>query len=414
MSAVMHTPLRTALSSRSLHARSSAAPHTHFEPLDSRQLLAADLAVTMVDNVPSFIVPGDKLTLAATISNVGDTAASGPVTVRFLAPTNNADDPIGVVATVTKKINLKPGATAVITAKIVMNDQPSPGVYDYGAMIEAAGALNASADNDESMVEGGFDLKLIFGNYADRRGVVMTTTDEDGTIVTYTLKGAGYGEFSAAETEDDRAGLNMVGTDAATQFTITTKGGDKIVNIDSDINIAGSLKKFDAKTSNFSGSLSIGGSIADFAAANLTDFDMTIAGTGAAMKFKAGAITDLRLDSNTPLAAMDFTNWLWLEDPTRPDLSEDQLSTLAAPWIGKLTTKGEFSAITSLSGQNAPGTTLGAAKIGGLFSGEMIVNGNITSFSATTIDQGLLLASGTVASANFITCLLYTSPSPRD
>ena len=185
MSAVMHTPLRTALSSRSLHARSSAAPHTHFEPLDSRQLLAADLAVTMVDNVPSFIVPGDKLTLAATISNVGDTAASGPVTVRFLAPTNNADDPIGVVATVTKKINLKPGATAVITAKIVMNDQPSPGVYDYGAMIEAAGALNASADNDESMVEGGFDLKLIFGNYADRRGVVMTTTDEDGTIVTY-------------------------------------------------------------------------------------------------------------------------------------------------------------------------------------------------------------------------------------
>jgi len=372
----------------------------HLEPLDGRTMLAADLAVTMVDNVPSFVVPGDKLTFAATVSNQGDAAAKGRVTVRFLAPSLNSEDPTGVVATVTRNINLRPGQTTVLTAKWTATGNASAGVHDYGVTLEAADAINEFTENDSSIIEGGFDLKYLFGSYGNRRNVTFVTSDSDGTTISYSIKGAGYGEFRPAEALDEVAGLDLIGTGTRDQFVIALKGGDRVANLDNAINIAGSLRKFDAKGVNFSGRITAGGTIGDFHAGNLTDLDFEILGAGGAMKFKAGAVANLRLTSATPIASLDVTSWQWLADETRPDLRENELSTLTAPWISKLTTRGKFSAITSLSGAGATGTTLGQAKISGVFSGQMAVAGNIGSFAATVMDQGLLLCSGTIAAAN--------------
>lgn len=373
---------------------------SHCESLDARLMLAADIAITMVDNVPSFVVPGDRLTLAATVSNQGDEVARGPVTVRFLAPVNNADDPVDVVATVTKNMNLRPGQTSVIKVKIVVGDDPAPGVYNYGATVSASESINESTENDESIIQSGFDLKLMFGTYGDRRNVVLTTTDADGTIATFALRGAGYGEFDPAINEDDRAGLGIIGSDTSTNFTITTRGGDKLINLDNDINIAGSLRQLDARGVNFTGSIAVGGTLGSFTANEMTDMSMLVAGNGAGMKFKAGAITNLALESATPITQMDFTSWQWLSNPDDPDASESDSSSLTAPWIGRLTTKGEFSAITSLTGLGASKATLAQARIGGIFSGQMSIHGNVGSLTATTMDQGMLVASGTVSSVS--------------
>jgi len=380
----------------------SSLPSTqqHCESLDARVMLAADIAIAMVDNVPSFVVPGDKLTLAATVSNQGDEVAKGPVTVRFLAPVNNAEDPVDVVATVTKNINLRPGQTTVIKVKIVVGDDPAPGVYNYGATVSASESINESTENDESIIVNGFDLKLIFGTYGDRRNVVLTTMDADGTTATFALKGAGYGEFDPAINEDDRAGLGIIGSDIKTNFAITTRGGDKQINLDNDINIAGSLKQFDARGVNFTGSMAVGGTLGSFTANDMTDMSMLVAGNGAGMKFKAASITNLALESATPITQIDFTTWQWLSNPDNPDESETDTSKLTAPWIGRLTTKGEFSAITSLTGLGASKTTLSQARIGGIFSGQMSIHGNVGSLTATTMDQGMLVASGTVNSVN--------------
>lgn len=384
-----------------LHRLLSSSGHApaQLEPLDQRAMLAADLAVAMVDNVPAFIVPGDKLTFAATVSNQGDTAMSGPVTVNFIAPSTGATDPLGTAVSVTKNLKLKPGQTVVLKAKWTVTDAAVPGTFDYGASISST-AGTGSTENDTSMVAGGFDLKYLFGSYGNRQNVTLSTTDDDGTIITYSIKGPGYGEFRPAEFEGDRAGLDLIGTTTASVFTMALKGGDRLANIDNDMNIAGSLKSFAAKGVSFTGSLIVGGSMLDFTAADLTDMDMTIAGTGAAMKFKAGSIANLRLDSATPFASMDFTAWEWLTDEANTDLELTELSTLKAPWIGKLTTRGEFSAISSISGVNAPAVSVAAMKIGGAFSGQMAVVGNVGTFVAGSMDSGMLVTSGSVASIN--------------
>lgn len=372
----------------------------HLETLDGRVMLAADVAVTMIDNLPSFVVPGDKLTLSATVSNQGDAVARGSVTVRFLAPSVDAQDPTGVVATVTRNVNLRPGQTMVFTAKWTATGEASADIHDFGASLTAAEAINESQENDISMVEGGFDLKYLFGSYGDRRNVTFVTADADGTIISYSLRGAGYGEFRAAESEGDVAGLDVIGTGGGSQLIISLKGGDRTANLENNINIAGSLRRFDARNVNFTGSIAVAGSVREFTAGNLTDMDMTVFGGGAAMKFNAGAVTNLRLESATPLASLDVTSWEWITDDTRQDLAENELSTLVAPWIGKLTTRGEFSAVTSLSGAGAPGLTLNTAKIGGVFSGQMAVVGNIGTFGAASMNQGLLVCAGVIARAN--------------
>ena len=378
---------------------SSGNAPAQLESLDQRAMLAADLAIAMVDNVPAFVVPGDKLTFAATVSNQGDVAMSGPVTVNFIAPSTTADDPLGTVVSVTKNLKLKPGQTAVLTAKWTVTDAAVPGTFDYGASISAS-ANSGSTENDTSMVAGGFDLKYLFGSYGNRQNVTLSTTDEDGTIITYSIKGPGSGEFRPAEFVDERAGLDLIGTTGASIFTMALKGGDRIANLDNDLNIAGSLKTFMARGVNFTGSMIVGGSVSDFTAGDLTDFDMTIAGTGAAMKFKAGSIANLRLNTATPLATMDFTAWQWLTDEENTELEITELSTLTAPWIGKFTTRGEFSAITSITGVNAPAVSVASMKIGGAFGGQMAVVGNMGAFIAASIDSGMLVTSGSIAAVS--------------
>jgi hypothetical protein len=377
---------------------SSASPRT-LEALDARVLPAADLSVAIVNTISTYVVPGDKIKFTANVTNTGTTIINGPVTVNFIAPVNNTDSPLGVAASITKNLSLKPGQSAQVVAPWTVTDAAAPGVYDYAASLQPS-AQTGDTSNDTSTRSAGFDLKLVFGSYGARRNVVLSTVDDDGTIITYSMNGPGYGLFRAANTVDQQAGLDVMGTSTASQMSILLKGGNSLANLDQTINIAGSLGKLVAAGCNFSGTLSVSGSLGDFTAGDLTDLDMTIAGRGPGMKFKAGNITDLRLNSNTPIAQMDFGDWQWVADPSRPDLTDTQLSTLTAPWIGKLTARGEFSAITSLSGVGAPGgTTAMQIKIGGTFTGQFSANGTIAAFAATTVDQGMIVCSGSLFTA---------------
>jgi uncharacterized repeat protein (TIGR01451 family) len=367
------------------------------ERLDAREVLAADLAVTIANTLPAFVVPGDKLTLTATVTNRGDAPMSGPVTVNFLAPGLTGDSPVGVVASLTKSISLAPGKSTVLSTKWTANDAALPADYAFGASLTPS-AFTGDVSNDVSTIAGGFHLKYLFGTYGGRKNVVLTTTDDDGTLITFSLKGNGYAEFRAAEFDNQQAGLDLVGTDRSSALSIALKGGDGKAAFQNAINIAGSLGKFDAKGSSFSGSISVAGTLSDFTAADLTDLDMTIAGVGPAMKFKASDATNLRLTTATPIASMDLNSWQWLTDPSNPLLTESQLSTLNAPWLGKLTTKGDYSNITSITGVGAPAFAVSGVKIGGAFSGQFSTVGGIAAFAAASIDSGMVLSSGVIGS----------------
>jgi hypothetical protein len=363
------------------------------EPLDARTLLAADLGIELATSLPSFVVPGDRLVLAARVTNRGDAPMSGPVTVRFLAP--DASGEPSTVTTITRPLTLAPGKSALLSTRWTVTDGAPAGVHDFTARL-APSTFTGSADDDASTRVGGFSLRYLFGTFGDRRNVLLSTTDEDGTVVTFGLKGAGHGEFRTAEFEGQRAGLDLIGTDGSTQFTIGTKGGDKAATLESTINVAGSLRRIDAKGIDFTGSLTVGGVLSEFAARDLDEFDLTVTGTGAPMRFLARDVSNMRLSTATPLAQVDATSWQWLV--SSGDASPDATSTITAPWIGRLNVRGDFSALTSLSGLGAPAATLGAARIGGTFGGQIAIVGNVGSFAAAAVDSGMLISSGTVGS----------------
>ncbi len=389
----MHDSLARRLASRPSHRSGRVGAIRPLEALDPRAMLAANLGIEMATTLPPIVVPGDKVVLAATVTNRGDAPMSGPVTVRFLAP--DASGAPTQVAVITKSVSLTPGKSVVLSTRWTVNDAAPPGAHDLTARLDASPFTGSAAD-DTATRAGGLSLRYLFGTFGARRNIVLSTTDDDGTVVTFALKGAGYGEFRPAEFQDQRAGLDLIGTDGSTQLTITAKGGDNVATLENTINVAGSLRRLDAKSVNFTGSLAVGGTLGEFVARDLDDLDMTIAGTGAPMRFTARDASNVRLSTATPVAQLDVARWQWLVASADP--SPAATSSISAPWIGRLTVKSDFSAITSISGAGAPAQSLASARIGGIFGGQLAVVGNIGSFAAGTIDSGMLIGSGTVAS----------------
>lgn len=373
------------------HGGHPASVGPALERLDPRAMLAADLGIELVPTLPSFVVPGDKVVLTAKVTNRGDAPMSGPVTVRFLGP-DAAGQPTPV-ATITKPVSLAPGKSTTLSARWTVNDAAAPGAHDLTARLDAS-PFTGSTANDAATQADGLVLRYLFGAFGNRRNIVLSTTDDDGTVVTFALKGAGYGEFRPAEFESQRAGLDLIGTDGASVLTIVTKGGDALATLDNTINVAGSLRRLEAKGVNFTGSLAVGGALGEFVARDLDELDMTVAGTGAPMRFTAREVSNLRLTTATPVAQLDVVRWQWLVASADP--SPAAVSSITAPWIGKLNVKSDFSAVTSITGAGAPAQSLGSARIGGTFGGQLAVVGHVGSFAAGTIDSGMLISSGTV------------------
>ena len=124
------------LAARSLLAASGLdrRAHASLEPLDPRTLLAADLGIELTTALPSFVVPGDKLVLAARVTNRGDAPMSGPVTVRFLAP--DASGAPSQVATITRPLSLAPGKSIVLSTRWTVNDAAPPRDHDLTARLD--------------------------------------------------------------------------------------------------------------------------------------------------------------------------------------------------------------------------------------------------------------------------------------
>ena len=384
------------LATRRLVARSGLG--SALEALDARTLLAADLGIELTSSLPSFVVPGDKLVLAARVTNLGDAPMSGPVTVRFLGP--DASGAPSQVATITRSLSLAPGKSSVLSTRWTVTDAAPPGEHDFKALLDPS-AFTGAAGNDIATHEGGLTIRYLFGTFANRRNVALSTTDEDGTLVTFTLKGPGHGEFRPAEFEGQRAGLDLIGTNGTTQLAIITKGGDGAATLDNAINVAGSLRRIHAKGIDFTGSITVAGWLGEFASRDVEELDMTIAGAGAPMRFLAREVSNVRLATATPLSQLDVASWQWLV--AAGDQSPDATSTITAPWIGRLAVKRDFSAVVSLTGVGAPANVLSAARIGGTFGGQFTVVGNIGSFTASTVDSGMLISSGTVAAFTAVT-----------
>jgi hypothetical protein len=94
--------------------------------------------------------------VAVTVTNSGNTLASGPVSVAVAA---SADATLGAdvtLGTVTKNLKLKPGASKTLRLKFLVPETLSGGVFV--AQVDSAGAVAESNETDNGVVGGAFTV----------------------------------------------------------------------------------------------------------------------------------------------------------------------------------------------------------------------------------------------------------------
>ena len=191
----------------------------------------------------------------------------------------------------------------------------------------------------------------------------ITFVDGDGTTVKISLSGNGAMVLNGAD-------LAITGADQGTKLTISNKGGDGRTTLGS-ITVSGAIKSISAKTTDFTGDISILGSVrtlelGDFLAGN--EHQLTVGGTAnaSAANFTFGRVVDLSIDSNTPIGSLTVTDW---DDTNGDDLIE-------TPELKKVKSKEDFAPSGIIISDEEGEGYLGKMTVENLLGGTWYVDGD--------------------------------------
>jgi len=221
-------------------------------------------------------------------------------------------------------------------------------------------------------------------------------TDADGTLVTIKvgkadaeLLFAGGGvQFTQTPSGATITGTNVTlqtisitGSTAASTLAITTKGGNNLIDV-GQITATGELKSITGKGVNLTGGINAQGAVASIALASLSNATITL---GAAASTKTAlALSLVGGANNSTLTAVTGIKSISAIDWTRTVGA----SGITAPWLSKLTLKGNLFGNLTLSGVGATKDTLGPVGIlGDLLGGVWRITGNAATLSAANISQ---------------------------
>ena len=352
------------------------------ESLEQRSLLASDLAVLWDNdrlNVPSTIVPGDRILAPIFVVNNGPTNAIGKVTINFYLSTNislDASDPL-VRSYSNEDIELpvytgNPDQIGTLTGDLTIPATAAPGTYFLLVRIlpnSAIGDLNQAnniAASDDSWV-----LARKFGAFDGRTNVAMVLQDAEGTRITYTLTGGGYGEVTQSP---DGFAVTLFNVGNNSQAAAATSGGDGKFDFTS-IAINGSVSSFFAPNGRLRGPLT---ATTGFGAMTLGDvpgpLTITVPNTSQSPSFDFDNVTNLVINSAVGITRLDATTWL--DNDATPD-------RVTAPWLGQLNIFGNTNVNLLLTGRGGNLPTLGPVNITGVIKGgAWSVNGLGSSITA--------------------------------
>ena len=347
------------------------------EALEQRVLLSADLQVTFGDglDLPATVVPGDKLKIPMVISNGGDDRIQDHVTSHLYVSTDSTlDGNDTLVATLLdQSIRLDAGQNKSVTVSWVVGSNVKPGDYFLLAEVDAVDAIAESDEtNNVAATEQASSVDWRFGSIENRqKSVKLILDDGDGTTGNFSISGEGSGEVRIDDVSGELT-LILRDTDAGSNVKISAKGG---ANDRFDLHsiAAGSqVKSVSGKDVNLRGNALFLEGIANLDLGSA--IDNPIIQIRAPQSISDGVtITidraeDLQIDSMSPIKSLTLT------DLVDTDLLAD---TIAAPAIGKLTTKGnkkllsdgDFDANLVLGGSPDIVLTLGTVKIAGSVTG---------------------------------------------
>lgn len=246
-----------------------------------------------------------------------------------------------------------------------------------------------------------------FGNFEGRTGVSLTVAAANGSRVTFSLKGSGYG---VVEGDSGIESIRLVGTTSRSSLKVTSKSASPEVGA---IAVDGSMRSLRLKGINVTGNIDIDGTLGSLMANDVVGPGTITIGSasadGAAVSLRLNHVTDMSLNSAMPIRSIIVTGWT-----NTDDIADD----ISAPSIGKLQVRtarrgipaprsGAFEAGLELTGR---GTVLGSARIANGVTGaawdingsvgKVCVDGDIEDWTMTVDSNVAALQLGNVISAD--------------
>ena len=227
-----------------------------------------------------------------------------------------------------------------------------------------------------------------FGSFDGQTGVRLTLPGANGKVVTYSLKGSGYGQI---EGEAGSEQIVLYGTTSKTSLTITSELSGAAVG---DIVVNGSIGSLSLRDINLVGDITITGTVGQIL---LNDVfgpsTITIGSPNSSrdsVSFRMHNVNELSINSGTPIRSISAANWA----------DADGLAdSITAPSLGRLLVRGDKYAVNSGSfgaGLTLTGNTLPGAKVKATLGSVRISNGLNHADWDITGNVGVVSAYGTV------------------
>jgi len=363
------------------------------EPLEPRVLLSADLTATVSAIAPpAQVVPGYRVAFSVLVTNQGDRPAVGRMDIHLYASADATLDKtpgstdVPVAALAQQAVSLGPGMSRAYTVSLVIPADAPPGSYFVLADIDPGQAIPGDdPSNNVAATSAPIALAHRFGTFAGRTGVRLTATDADGSVVTFALSGAGFGELVA---DNGRLDVVLTGTDAASALTIAVKGGDGQCTLGAIRGTQGTeaLRGISAKAVNLAGEgIDLGGFLGAVAVRDLVNGADVLAGGVPAQRSSivAREIGDgTTIDIGSSLASLSAAR-IGLADIFAPNIAS--IATRGDKTLG---VAGDFAADVTVSGEGvaAGKPALGKVSLSGTFrDGLVLVNGAVGSVKAAAL-----------------------------
>ena len=316
-------------------------------------------------------LPGDKVSIPVTVTNIGADTAVGPVTVRLYGSPDNTleksgDDSDPNIGTITAAVNLAQDQSRDFVFSLTIPPDAIPGNYYLIAEVEASPAINeVKTANNLDVSDNTLEIIWQAGTFGSRSNFVLSVTDDSGVVTKFSLSGGGYAQIIGG---DEFTQLAIQDTTPNSVLTITAPAG-AITEI-GDIVVNGSLKSLVAKTVVITGSLTVSGTIGTLVLNDVQDDHMIDLNTlklpvdpKLGLVIALDRVADCSLDTHgIPIKSLTVTEWLGD-------------GTITAPWIGSLTVKGDKK--QNIAGDFEVGLKLGPAGAAVAALGNVKIAGNL-------------------------------------
>ncbi len=355
-------------------ATSSAVLQQVVEPAQTTPLVQPSILGVAL---PNEYVPGDRGVARVAITDVGDGTAVGVVGVQLYASTSSSFDssafPIATLGSGKARVQLAGGRTLVDPVTFTLPSTITAGNYTIFAALTPVSGLSASAVS--STVAVGLNSAtavLQFGRVPTHGNFKLTQTLSGGNTVSLSLSGPGTGKL--VENGDGGIGVTLSNTTGNTVFTIA---GSNVL-LDSFIDYS-PLSKFDAPTTIGNGQIGINGSAKDITLAGATNSFIFVGSGSAQGVLSLGTLSAVTLDSDLAVKSLTVSSW-----------ANTATDGITAPWIGSLSSAGDFGPSLSISSfHGAQRLGIGSATIAGtLGDATWSVDFNVGTVQAGAVGDG--------------------------